>query len=200
MQASLPADCVLVGCDEVGRGPLAGDVVAAAVYLGPYCRIDGLRDSKKLSEKRRNELAEKIWTEASAVAIGRATPQEIDRVNILRASLLAMARAVDSLGIDVGFIAVDGRHLPAWDYPAMAVVKGDDRVEAIAAASIVAKVARDREMCELHEAWPVYGFDRHKGYPTAQHLKALRDHGPTPLHRRSFGPVQRALALLNQGD
>lgn len=198
--ASLPMDCVLVGCDEVGRGPLAGDVVAAAVYLGPECQIEGLRDSKKLSEKRRDELAEQIWAGAGAVALGRATPEEIDRVNILKASLLAMARAVESLGIDVGFVAVDGRHLPQWGYASMAVVKGDDRVEAIAAASIVAKVARDREMYELHETWPAYGFDKHKGYPTAQHLEALRDHGPTPFHRKSFAPVQKALASMNQGD
>ena len=189
----LPADAVVVGVDEVGRGPLAGDVVAAAVVLDNRHPVEGLRDSKKLSARRRNELTRHISSQALDVALGRASPQEIDSLNILQASLVAMHRAVEGLKLTPDLVLVDGRHLPDWSYRAFAVIRGDDRVPEIAAASIVAKVQRDREMEAAHEHWPHYGFARHAGYPTAAHLEALREHGPCPLHRRSFAPVRRAL-------
>lgn len=191
--AKLPVDACIVGVDEVGRGPLAGNVVAAAAVLDHKDPIDGLADSKKLSAQRREALSEQIHLRAQSVALGRASPQEIDDLNILQASLLAMWRAVDALGMKPDLVLVDGRQLPRWNYPAMAVIKGDARVPQIAAASIVAKVARDRYMCEEHARWPVYGFDAHKGYPTAAHLAALREHGPCPLHRRSFAPVRAVM-------
>jgi ribonuclease HII len=191
--AKLPADACIVGVDEVGRGPLAGDVVAAAAVLNNEDHIQGLADSKKLSARRREALSEQLHLRARGVALGLATPQEIDDLNILQASLLAMWRAVDALGLTPDLVLVDGRQLPRWNYPGIAVIKGDSRVPQIAAASIVAKVARDRYMCEQHEQWPMYGFDAHKGYPTAAHLAALQEHGVCPLHRRSFAPVRAVM-------
>ncbi len=190
---SLAPDAWVVGVDEVGRGPLAGDVVAAAVVLGSPCPVDGLADSKKLSAQRRETLAAELHSKAPHLALGRASPEEIDRLNILHASLLAMHRAVQGLPITPDLVLVDGNRLPNWDYPSIAVVKGDSQVPEIAAASIVAKVTRDREMLELHDRRPVYGFARHKGYPTRAHLEALATHGVCPEHRRSFAPVRAAL-------
>ena len=183
----------IAGVDEVGRGPLAGDVVAAAVILDPDRPIPGLRDSKKLSETRRQSLAVEIRHSASAWAIARATVEEIDALNILQASLLAMHRAVRALAPQPAYVLVDGNRLPRWAYASEPVVKGDDRVPAIAAASILAKVQRDAELMELDARYPVYGFARHKGYPTAAHLSALREHGVSPVHRRSFAPVRALL-------
>ncbi|MDR2452677.1 MAG: ribonuclease HII [Candidatus Accumulibacter sp.] len=177
------------GVDEAGRGPLAGPVVAAAVILDPKKPIDGLNDSKKLSAKRRAELAVEIRARALAWAVAEASVEEIDRINILQASLLAMRRAVDGLAARPRLALVDGNRCPRLDCPAEAIVGGDGKVAPIAAASILAKTARDAGMLALHAAYPVYGFDRHKGYPTAFHLEALRLHGPSPAHRRSFAPV-----------
>ena len=184
----------LAGVDEVGRGPLAGDVVAAAVILDPQRPVDGLRDSKKLSPRRRLELAVLIRERALAWSIARASVAEIDELNILQASLLAMHRAVQGLAMQPGYVLVDGNRLPRWDYPSEPVVKGDDRVPAIAAASILAKVQRDSELIALEDEYPGYGFASHKGYPTAAHLQALQTLGVTPMHRRSFGPVKKILA------
>ena len=183
--------------DEVGRGPLAGPVVAAAVVLrdaGP----EGLTDSKKLTAKRRAGLAHEIRERALSWSLGRAEVEEIDRMNILRASHLAMQRAVAALALPPEVVLVDGNLLPSFAVPAVAIVKGDARVPAISAASILAKVARDEEMTALAHEHPGYGFEQHKGYGTAAHLRALRELGPTPAHRRSFAPVR---ALLDQpGD
>lgn len=187
----------LAGVDEVGRGPLAGDVVAAAVILDPARPIPGLRDSKKLSPRRREELALLIMEQAQAWSVARASVAEIDELNILQASLLAMHRAVRALEPQPAYVLVDGNRLPRWDYPSEPVVKGDDRVPAIAAASILAKVQRDRELVDLERQYPGYGFAAHKGYPTASHLEALRTLGVTPVHRRSFGPVR---ALLSEQE
>ena len=181
------------GVDEVGRGPLAGDVVAAAVILDPARPIAGLRDSKKLSSARREGLADDIRQHALAWALGRASVAEIDQINILQASLLAMHRAVQALAPQPEYVLVDGNRLPRWDYPSQPVIKGDDRVPAIAAASILAKVQRDGELVQLDLEYPGYGFAAHKGYPTAAHLKALKSLGVTPVHRRSFGPVRELL-------
>jgi ribonuclease HII len=186
----------LAGVDEVGRGPLAGDVVAAAVILDPDRPIEGLRDSKKLSESRREALADIIRERAMAWSIARATVDEIDSLNILQASLLAMHRAVAALEPQPEYVLVDGNRLPRWPYPSEPVVKGDDRVPAIAAASILAKVQRDAELVNLAATYPGYGFASHKGYPTAAHLEALRTLGVTPAHRRTFAPVKK---LLEQG-
>lgn len=183
----------IAGVDEVGRGPLAGDVVAAAVILDPHQPIAGLRDSKRLSAARREELALAIRAHALAWSVARATVEEIDRLNILQASLLAMKRAVEALQPQPGYVLVDGNRLPQWSYAAEPVVKGDNRVPAIAAASILAKVQRDAELVELEERYPGYGFAAHKGYPTAAHLSALRELGVTPAHRRSFAPVRALL-------
>jgi ribonuclease HII len=187
----------LAGVDEVGRGPLAGDVVAAAVILDPDRPIAGLRDSKKLSAPRREALAGQIMAEALAWSVARASVAEIDQLNILQASLLAMRRAVEALDPQPLHVLVDGNRLPRWQYAAEAVVKGDDRVPAIAAASILAKVQRDRELVGLEQQYPGYGFASHKGYPTAAHLAALRRLGVTPVHRRSFGPVRILLEQMN---
>lgn len=196
--ANLPSDACIVGVDEVGRGPLAGDVVAAAVVLNTANPVAELNDSKKLTERKRYLLSEQIRARASAFAIAGASPEEIDRINILQASLLAMARAVDdlveTLKVQPDLILVDGNKLPKWSYPAYAIVKGDSLVPAISAASIVAKVHRDEAMKHCHERWPMYGFDRHKGYPTKAHLDALARHGACEIHRRSFGPVRSELA------
>lgn len=184
------------GVDEVGRGPLCGDVVTAAVILDPARPIDGLNDSKKLTEKRREVLFEHIRERALSFAIARATVTEIDQLNILQASLLAMKRAVEGLAIQPELVLVDGNRLPQWHYRSEAVIKGDSRVPAIAAASILAKVTRDREMQALDARYPGYGLAGHKGYPTAAHLDALKRLGVTAIHRRSYAPVQ---ALLDEG-
>lgn len=183
----------LAGVDEVGRGPLAGDVVAAAVMLDPRRPITGLRDSKKLSATRREQLALEIRECALAWSVARATVAEIDEHNILQASLLAMHRAVLALAPQPAYVLVDGNRLPRWDYASEPVVKGDDRVPAIAAASILAKVQRDGELVALDRVYPGYGFASHKGYPTAVHLAALKRLGVTPVHRRTFGPVRTLL-------
>ena len=184
----------VAGVDEVGRGPLAGEVVAAAVILDPRCTVEGLRDSKKLTAKRREQLALLIRERAIAWFIASATVAEIDQLNILQASLLAMRRAVEGLAVQPEYVLVDGNHLPLWEYPSEPVVKGDNRVAAIAAASILAKVHRDNSLVELARRYPGYGFDSHKGYPTAQHLRALETLGVTPAHRRSYAPVKKVLA------
>lgn len=181
----------VAGVDEVGRGPLAGPVIAAAVILrGAY--PDGLKDSKKLTAKRRTLLAEEIRGSALAWSLGRADVSEIDSLNILRAAHLAMQRAVAGLGCRPQAVLVDGNLLPSLPLPAVAVVKGDDRIPEISAASIIAKVARDQEMAMLASVYPGYGFERHKGYATAEHLAALSALGPTPEHRRSFAPCRAA--------
>ena len=192
----LPTHTILVaGVDEVGRGPLAGPVVAAAVILDPERPIAGLADSKQLSEKRREALSEQIREQALAWHIARAEVEEIDCINILQASLLAMRRAVLALRPVAELALIDGNRCPELPCPAWAVVKGDSRVAAISAASIIAKVARDREMVALDRDYPGYGLARHKGYPSRQHLEALRTLGVTPIHRRSYAPVRRALGL-----
>ena len=183
----------LAGVDEVGRGPLAGDVVAAAVILDSSRPIAGLRDSKKLSAARREELATMIRGRALCHAVARATVTEIDDMNILQASLLAMRRAVDALNPAPEYVLVDGNKLPQWPYASAAVVGGDDRFAEIAAASILAKVTRDSEMLELDQAYPGYGLAQHKGYPTREHLAALQRLGASPIHRRSYAPVREVI-------
>ncbi len=180
------------GVDEVGRGPLAGAVVAAAVILDPWRPIDGLADSKALSAKRRQSLDGVIRERAIDFAIARAEVEEIDRLNILQASLLAMRRAVVALRMPVDLALIDGNRVPELDCPAACIVKGDARIEAIKAASIIAKVARDKEMCELDEVYPGYGLASHKGYPTKVHVQALMRLGPSSIHRMSFGPCRDA--------
>jgi ribonuclease HII len=192
------SDSIVAGVDEVGRGPLAGDVVAAAVILGDSPPA-GLTDSKALSPRQRERLAETIRSEAVAWSLGRATVAEIDELNILQASLLAMRRAVEALSVQPSLVLVDGNHLPRWSYEARAVIKGDLSEPAISAASIVAKVTRDSEMVILDDLYPGYGFAAHKGYPTKAHLSALASLGVSPVHRRSFGPVKRLLARLEVG-
>ena len=185
---------LLAGTDEAGRGPLAGEVVAAAVILDPNKPISGLADSKKLSEKKREALFVEIQEKALSFAVASATIEEIDEINILHASMLAMSRAVALLSVTPEHVLVDGNRLPLnLPCPAEAVVKGDDRQAAISAASILAKVTRDRDIVKAAEIYPEYGFEKHKGYPTAMHLDAIRKHGITPIHRRSFGPVKKLL-------
>lgn len=188
---------LIAGVDEAGRGPLVGNVVAAAVILDPENPIEGLADSKKLSEKKRERLFDEIQLKAKAFCIALATPAEIDEINILHASMLAMQRAVEGLKIQPNHVLVDGNRLPKWSYSAEAIVKGDAKEPAIGAASILAKVARDREMVALNDLHPGYGFAKHKGYPTKAHMEALAALGPLPEHRRSFGPVK---VLCDQGD
>src|SRR5690349_381892 len=178
------------GVDEAGRGPLAGPVFAAAVILHPARPIAGLADSKKLSARRRESLAVEIRRRAAAWAVASASVEEIDALNILQASLLAMRRAVEALTIVPGEVLVDGLHRPPLSLPVRAIVRGDATVAVIAAASILAKVGRDAEMLVLHGRHPQYGFDQHKGYPTAAHIQALKDHGVSIVHRRSFAPVR----------
>lgn len=184
----------LCGVDEAGRGPLAGPVVAAAVMLDPARRIDGLRDSKKLSAAARERLAGVIRREALAWCVAEASVEEIDALNILNATLLAMRRAVEGLTRAPDDVWVDGNRCPVWPWRSQTVVKGDDKVAAIAAASILAKTERDRFMRRLDEVYPVYGFARHMGYGTALHLDALKAHGACPQHRTSFAPVKLAIA------
>jgi ribonuclease HII len=181
---------LVAGVDEVGRGPLAGPVIAAAVILDPDNPITGLRDSKKLSEKRRQQLSVQIQECAACFAFGRAEVTEIDQLNILRATLLAMQRAVHGLQIQPLHALVDGNHAPALSCKVTTIIKGDDKEDAIAAASIIAKVKRDGEMLDLHQAFPQYGFDQHKGYPTKAHMQALQQYGVTSHHRHSFRPVR----------
>ncbi|MEO9273937.1 ribonuclease HII [Marinomonas sp. 5E14-1] len=185
---------LVAGTDEAGRGPLAGEVVAAAVILDPNNPIAGLADSKKLSEKKREALFDEIQEKALAYAIASASIDEIDELNILHASMLAMSRSVALLSVSPEHVLVDGNRLPPnLPCTAEAVVKGDARQAAISAASILAKVTRDRSIVELAKTYPEYGFEKHKGYPTALHLEAIRLHGITPIHRRSFGPVKKIL-------
>lgn len=184
---------LLAGVDEVGRGPLFGPVVAAAVILDPAQPIDGLMDSKKLSEKKRQLLFDEIRHKSLAYAIGRAEVEEIDEINILNASLLAMKRALQGLAIKPEFAAIDGNRCPDTNLAMQAVVKGDSLVPAISAASILAKVSRDQEMVEFDQKFPHYGLAGHKGYPTKKHLEALSKYGATPFHRKSFAPVARSL-------
>ncbi len=190
-----PATVQLVcGVDEAGRGPLAGAVYAAAVILDPHHKIDGLRDSKKLSETRRDQLAIEIKKHALAWCIAQASEQEIDQLNILQATLLAMQRAVQGLSVQPGLALIDGNRCPILPMPAEAIVKGDDKVDAISAASILAKTARDAALMALHRLYPQYAFDQHKGYPTALHLARLKEHGVSPVHRLTYAPVRAILA------
>jgi len=184
---------LVAGVDEVGRGPLAGPVVAAAVILDSRRPIAGLADSKKLTERRREQLAVEIRISALAWSLGRAEVEEIDRLNILQASLLAMRRAVEALPVKAGHALVDGNRCPELDCTAEAIVGGDARIPAISAASILAKVARDQEMVAMDGCYPGYGLARHKGYPTKAHIAALAELGVTVIHRRTFGPVRRLL-------
>ena len=186
---------LVCGIDEAGRGPLAGPVVAAAVILDAERPIAGLDDSKKLGEKAREALALLIRERAVAWAVAEATVEEIDRLNILQATFLAMQRAVAGLGIRPTSALVDGNRCPQLAIPVTAVIKGDGKIASIAAASILAKTVRDAAMRMLHARYPQYGFASHMGYPTATHLRALEAHGVSPVHRRSFGPVARKLAL-----
>ncbi|EHM40738.1 MULTISPECIES: ribonuclease HII [Hafnia] len=191
-----PSAQFIAGVDEVGRGPLVGAVVTAAVILDPARPIIGLADSKKLSEKRRNALYEEIVEKALSWSLGRAEPHEIDELNILHATMLAMQRAVAGLSVEPDFVLIDGNRCPKLPMASQAVVKGDSRVAEISAASILAKVTRDREMEVLDAQFPEYGFAQHKGYPTAFHLERLAQLGATEHHRRSFGPVKRVLGLI----
>lgn len=186
-------EALVCGVDEAGRGPLAGPVYAAAVILDPRHPIEGLADSKKLAPRRREALAIEIRSHATAWAVASASVEEIDSINILQASLLAMQRAVEGLAVTPRQVLVDGLHRPRLAMPVQAIVRGDATVASIAAASILAKVARDAEMLVLHRRHPQYGFDRHKGYPTGAHLRALREHGVSAAHRRTFAPVRLLL-------
>ncbi|MFL2840886.1 MAG: ribonuclease HII [Pseudohongiellaceae bacterium] len=186
---------LIAGVDEAGRGPLAGNVVAAAVILDHQSEIIGLKDSKKLSESTRVKLSKQIKNQALAFAIEEADVSEIDSINILQATMLAMQRAVGALELEPDFIYVDGNRYPQWAYNCKALVKGDQRIQSIAAASILAKVHRDQGLRELHEQFPGYGFAKHKGYPTSEHIAALRELGPSPVHRRSYAPVRAVLDI-----
>lgn len=191
-----PKAHLIAGVDEVGRGPLVGAVVTAAVILDPNQPIEGLTDSKKLTEKKRELLFEEIKVKALAWSLGRAEPEEIDELNILSATMLAMERAVQGLSIQPDYVLIDGNRVPKGiTQPSQAVVKGDLRVAQISAASILAKVVRDREMAALDQIYPHYGFAQHKGYPTKAHMEALAIHGAISQHRKSFKPVKKALGL-----
>ncbi len=181
---------LIAGVDEAGRGPLAGPVIAAAVILDQACSITGLADSKTLSEQRREQLAETIREKAVACSVGRADHLEIDELNILNATMLAMQRAIHALGVAPARVLVDGNRCPRSDYPVTAIIKGDRTEACISAASIIAKVTRDKEMLEMDRQYPGYGFARHKGYPTREHIRVLAETGPCPIHRRSFAPVK----------
>ncbi|MDW7643233.1 MAG: ribonuclease HII [Nitrosomonadaceae bacterium] len=186
----------ICGVDEAGRGPLAGPVFAACVVLDPDYQIAGLTDSKKLSEKKRDDLTLIIKTRSIAWAIAFASVEEIDQLNILQASLLAMKRAVESLSFVPNKVLVDGNRSPCLDFPTEAIIGGDNLVPEISAASILAKTARDAEMLRLHHCFPNYGFDQHKGYPTKGHISALQKHGPSVVHRRSFSPVKKLVERI----
>lgn len=187
----------IAGVDEVGRGCLAGPVVAAAVILDPNRPIKGLRDSKKLSAKKRDELAEEIKEKALAWSVAAMGPEVIDKINILQATLQAMKAAVEKLPVEPDFVQVDGNKLPKWKWLSEAVVKGDDKVEWISAASIIAKTTRDAYMCKMAELYPQYGFEHHVGYGTAEHIKALKAYGPTSIHRKTFAPVREVIDGLS---
>ena len=191
-----PDFTLIAGVDEVGRGPLVGDVVTACVILDDNNPISGLADSKKLSEKKLGLLFDEIQEKALYVAVGRASPAEIDELNILHATMLAMQRAVNNLSIQPEFVFIDGNRCPKLSMPCESVVKGDSRVAEISAASIIAKVTRDREMGELDKQYPQYGFAKHKGYPTKAHFEAIDKHGVTLEYRKSFKPVKKVLGLL----
>lgn len=188
-------DDIICGVDEAGRGPLAGPVFAAAVILDPGKPIPGLRDSKKLTEAKRDELAPLIRAHALAWAVSQASEAEIDKINILQASMLAMRRAVEALSLAPTLALIDGNRCPVMKIQTIAIIGGDDKEEAISAASILAKTARDAALVELHTLYPEYAFDQHKGYGTALHLERLKLHGPSPVHRRSFAPVREALLV-----
>ncbi|WP_330961767.1 ribonuclease HII [Photobacterium sp. 53610] len=185
---------LIAGVDEVGRGPLVGAVVTAAVILDPANPIEGLTDSKKLSEKKRLALFDEIKEKALSWSLGRCEPSEIDELNILQATMVAMQRAVAGLSVEPGFVLIDGNKVPQLPMPAQAVVKGDLRVAEISAASILAKVTRDQEMVELDARYPAYGFAQHKGYPTKAHFAALEAFGAIDEHRKSFKPVRERIA------
>ena len=187
----------IAGVDEVGRGCLAGPVVAVAVILDPNRPIKGLRDSKKLSAKKRDELAEEIKEKALAWSVAAMGPEVIDKINILQATLEAMKAAVEKLPVEPDFVQVDGNKLPKWKWLSEAIVKGDDKVEWISAASIIAKTTRDGYMCKIAELYPQYGFEHHVGYGTAEHIKALKAYGPTPIHRKTFAPVREVIDGLS---
>lgn len=187
----------ICGVDEAGRGPIAGPVFAAAVILDPDYPIEGLKDSKKLSDKRRRELVTIIKTHSIAWAIAESSIAEIDAMNILKATMLAMKRAVECLPIQPSRVLVDGNRCPEVSYDVEAIVKGDDKVDAISAASILAKTARDDALLVLHQKYPQYAFDQHKGYPTALHLARLKEYGVSPVHRVSYAPVR---AILGKHD
>lgn len=191
-----PDSPLIAGVDEVGRGPLVGAVVTAAVILDPNNPIEGLADSKKLTDKKRALLCEEIKEKALAWSLGRAEPHEIDTLNILGATLLAMERAVNGLAITPSYVLIDGNQIPKGiSQPCQAIVKGDTRVKEISAASILAKVTRDQEMAELDAKYPAYGFAKHKGYPTKAHMDALLQHGAIDEHRKSFKPVKKVLGI-----
>ena len=187
----------IAGVDEVGRGCLAGPVVAAAVILDPNRPIKGLRDSKKLSAKKRDALAQEIKEKALAWSVAAMGPEVIDKIPILQATLEAMKAAVEKLPVEPDFVQVDGNKLPKWKWLSEAVVKGDDKVEWISAASIIAKTTRDGYMCKIAELYPQYGFEHHVGYGTAEHIKALKAYGPTPIHRKTFAPVREVIDGLS---
>jgi len=189
---------LIAGVDEVGRGPLAGAVVAAAVILNPKKPIEGLLDSKMLNDTKREALDKLIRKHAMSYCIAEASVEEIDEINILHASMLAMKRAIEGLGLAPNLVLVDGNRCPEIKYPCQAIVKGDQHVQSISAASIIAKVYRDRQMVELHQKHPEFGFDRHKGYPTAQHRAAIMQFGVLSMHRQSFAPVRNALMLKKE--
>lgn len=191
---------VICGVDEAGRGPLAGPVYAAAVILDPARPIDGLRDSKKLTEAKRDELAIQIKAYSLAWAIAKCSESEIDRLNILQASMLAMRRAIKALKVAPTLALIDGNRCPVIPIKSEAIIQGDDKVPAISAASILAKTARDAALIKLHKRYPHYGFDQHKGYPTELHLERLRMHGVSPVHRKSYAPVRELLAMSAQAD
>lgn len=188
----------IAGVDEAGRGPLAGEVYAAAVILPASYDLPGLNDSKKLSAGRREQLFELIREQAVSYTIVGVAAAEIDRINIFQATLVAMKKAVTTLATQPDFVYVDGTHCPSWSYASEALVKGDSRLDCIAAASVLAKVARDRVMADLDQQYPGYGFARHKGYPTKAHMAALEQLGPCPQHRRSYAPVARCMAALSE--
>ena len=192
----MPRVRLICGVDEAGRGPLAGAVVAACVVLNPRKPIEGLADSKQLTAAQRETLAVQIRANALAWAVASASVEEIDHINILQASLLAMRRALEALDAEPAQVLVDGLYCPPSRWPSKAVVQGDATVPAISAASILAKVARDADMCDLHVQRPEYGFDRHKGYHTPEHLAALQRHGPCAFHRRTFSPIREMLAQI----
>ncbi len=188
---------LICGVDEAGRGPLAGAVFAAAVILDPAKPIAGLTDSKKLSEKKRDALAVKIKEHALAWAIASSSVEEIDEINILQASLLAMKRAIEALGVVPTEVLVDGLHCPKLSLPMRAIVQGDSKEASISAASILAKTARDADLYQLDKLYPEYGFAKHKGYPTPLHMQMLEQHGVLSIHRKSYAPVKK---ILNRGE